>query len=212
MTLDDNSVGRPTREGKVVDIKLIQMRRENKSRAECAAYFGVTVSAIKAAEKRIKQKISTPAIQDDPAHTDSIDAMRQLVEINSTIIEELKRCNRMIVKEEAKNKIIDELSAELERNPNNIELKQSVAKMIASETKGILAVQDSIIGISSEVRKQIELQLKIAETLYNIQMMQEFQNEVLAIMKEVDPLVHEKLITKLKERRTIRGLVRMSPS
>jgi hypothetical protein len=74
----------------------------------------------------------------------------------------------------------------------------------------ILAIQTNLIGISGEVRRQVELQLKIAETLYNVQMMQEFQNEIIGILKDTDPISAQRLITKLKERRAIRGLVRMN--
>jgi hypothetical protein len=82
-------------------------------------------------------------------------------------------------------------------------------KIWNANTKTLLAIQTNIINVSGEVRKQIELQLKIAETVYNIQMMQEFQGEIISLLKEVEPILAQKVINKLKERRSIRGLVKM---
>ena len=203
--------GRPAGENKINDVTLIKLLRENKTRQQCADVFGVTAGAIKAAEKRIKKKLEYVPPPTNPEDGHSIDAIAQLSQINTMIIDELQRCTKLVLREEEKVKIADNLCEQLEANPNDPELMKQVSKFLATESKGILAVQNNIISISGEIRKQIELQLKIAETLYNIQMMQEFQGEIIALLREVDPFVAQKFIAKMKERKNIRGLIKMEP-
>jgi hypothetical protein len=65
-----------------------------------------------------------------------------------------------------------------------------------------------MINVSGESRKQIELQIKIAETLTNVQMIQEFQAEVIDAIRSIDQFTAAKIIGKLKERRALRGLMK----
>ena len=66
-----------------------------------------------------------------------------------------------------------------------------------------------MIDISAEVRKQLELQIKIAETLYSATMVAQFQEEVLNAIASADTNVRTRIIVKLKELRTIRGLIQI---
>jgi uncharacterized protein HemY len=139
---------------------------------------------------------------------DNIDAMEQLRSINGSMVDILRRCNKMIVREENKMETLDKLSESFDKIGSSEEQKKVMDKVWNNNTKNVLAIQTNLIGISGEVRKQIELQLKIAETLYNLQMMAEFQNEIIDIIKSVDSLTAQKLIAKLKERRAVRGLLK----
>ena len=206
---EETRVGRPERVRKIDTMKLAQLLREGKTQRFCADYFHVSHSSIKEAIAKMKRDLVAVPSKDD-AHSGSIDAMHQLQQINTAIIAELQRCNKLIVREESRMNRVDQLSTELEVEPDNKEKQEELSRLIATNTKVILAIQTNLIGISGEVRRQVELQLKIAETLYNVQMMQEFQNEIIGILKDTDPISAQRLITKLKERRAIRGLVRMN--
>ena len=114
----------------------------------------------------------------------------------------------MILREEVKMEALDKVAEKLEKEQDNVDKQEIMDKIWNNNTKNVLAIQTNLLGMSSEVRKQIELQLKIAESLYNLQMMAEFQNEVVNIIKGVDPIAAQQLIAKLKEHRAIRGLVK----
>ena len=198
-----NEVGRPKGGQVIDDVELMSLRR-TKSRKFCADHFGVTESAIKAAEQRIKASMNSGAIE---GSHENIDAMQQLRSINNSMVDILKRCNKMILREEVKMDAFDKLAESLETEPTAIK-QDRIDKAWNNNTKNVLAIQTNLLGMSSEVRKQIELQLKIAESLYNLQMMAEFQNEVVNIIKGVDPIAAQQLIAKLKEHRAIRGLLK----
>lgn len=189
------------------ETQLMQMLSDGKTYQQCADQFGVSIWAIKEAYKRIKNKLENPPVSIEDTKT--IDAMAQLSHINETIVDQLKRCNKMILREDVKMEACDEVSRRLAANPADLDAQETLDKIWNANTKTMLAIQTNIINVSGEVRKQIELQLKIAETVYNIQMMQEFQAEIIGLLKEVEPTLAQKVITKLKERRSIRGLVKM---
>jgi len=198
-----NPVGRPEGGYKINDIELVQMRR-TMSRPKCAQHFGVTLEAIKAAEERIKRGMErAPAI----ASKDNIDSMAQLRNINESIMSQLKRCEKLILREDKRIEEFDKLTAELEASPDNKEVKKKLEEVSGNPTRSI-QVMNAIVNVSSEARKHIQLQLEIAEKLYNLQMMAEFQNEVVQIIKEVDSLTAQKLIARIKERKAIRGLMK----
>jgi hypothetical protein len=207
----DGKIGRPLGHSKINDVKLMQLLRDNKTRQQCATYFGCTISAIKAAEKRIKHAIEVAHHSNNDEVSDGIDSVEQLKKINLKIIEQLSRCDRLFEREEARTVALEKVQKKLDENPHDIDAQSIMDKIWTNNLKGVLAIQTNTINVSGEIRKQVELQLKIAETLYNIQMMQEFQAEMIALLKEVDPFVAQKFKTKLQERKMLRGLVKVGP-
>lgn len=204
-------VGRPEGGRKINDIKLMQLRREGKSRQQCAEFFGVTDSAIKAAEKRIHKDLKNTGGDELELHGENIDSMAQLKMVNERIVTFLNRLDKLVDREEIRAEALEKVQVNVMKKKNDIDAQEIFDKIWSNNLKSILAIQTNAIYGSAEIRKQIELQLKIAETLYNLQMIQEFQSEIITILKEVDSIVAQKLINKLKERRTIRGLIKMNP-
>lgn len=58
---------------------------------------------------------------------------------------------------------------------------------------------------TAEIRKQLALLLKIAETMHSAQQVETFQREVLKAIGEVDPNVRHKIIRNIQKRRTLRS-------
>jgi hypothetical protein len=196
---------------KINKAEMIRMIGEGKPYKEIMEKFGCTKSAVSSAQQRIKKSFNTPIPKTSELSKDNIDAMAQLKYINDTIIGQLKSCEKFILREDKKMAEFDRLTEESEictDENRKLEIAEKLSKL-ADNTKGILKIQDNLVNISGEVRKQIELQLKIAETLYNIQMTAEFQNEVIAGIREVDPLTAKKIVDKLREKRALRGLVKL---
>jgi uncharacterized radical SAM superfamily protein len=57
----------------------------------------------------------------------------------------------------------------------------------------------------AEIRGQLNLQLDIFKTLYDVEAIAEFQKEVLSAIEEVSPDVRHTIIQRLKERKALRG-------
>ena len=74
-----------------------------------------------------------------------------------------------------------------------------------------LAIQaedhDTTLKAMREIRGQLELQLEIFKTLYDIQAVADFQREVLTAIGEVDSGVRNRIINRLKEGQALRRSV-----
>ena len=74
-----------------------------------------------------------------------------------------------------------------------------------------LAIQaedhDTTLKAMREIRGQLELQLDIFKTLYDVQAVADFQREVLTAIGEVDSGVRNLIINRLKEGRALRQSV-----
>lgn len=83
------------------------------------------------------------------------------------------------------------------------------AKEILEEPgpKNIIAVQEIIIKLSAEIRKQGDQYLRAYEVWRDQEMMAEFHNEVLAVIEEVIPGKRDEIIKRLKENRALRSAV-----
>jgi transcriptional regulator with XRE-family HTH domain len=83
------------------------------------------------------------------------------------------------------------------------------AKEILEEPgkKNIIAVQEIIIKLSAEIRKQGEQYLRVYEVWRDQEMMVEFHNEVLAVIEEAIPGKRDEIIKRLKEKRALRSVV-----
>lgn len=66
---------------------------------------------------------------------------------------------------------------------------------------------DTTLKAMREIRGQLELQLEIFKTLYDVQAVADFQREVLTAIGEVDSGVRNLIINRLKEGRALRQSV-----
>ena len=101
--------------------------------------------------------------------------IKEAVDNSLDAVSQQKRIN------ERSNEIIDELTTSSER-----------------------ADKQLILKASSEIRGQLGLQLEILRSLHDFEAVAQFQSEVLQAIGEVTPDVRNRIIQRLKERRTIR--------
>lgn len=66
---------------------------------------------------------------------------------------------------------------------------------------------DTTLKAMREIRGQLELQLEIFKTLYDLEAVAEFQREVLTAIGEADKDVRERIVQRLKEGKALRGSV-----
>ena len=85
----------------------------------------------------------------------------------------------------------------------NINRKANTLLEVAIQAKD----HDTTLKAMREIRGQLELQLEIFKTLYDVQAVADFQREVLTAIGEVDPDVRNLIINRLKEGRALRQSV-----
>ena len=85
----------------------------------------------------------------------------------------------------------------------NINRKANTLLELAIQAKD----HDTTLKAMREIRGQLELQLEIFKTLYDVQAVADFQREVLTAIGEVDSGVRNRIINRLKEGRALRQSV-----
>ena len=105
----------------------------------------------------------------------ALENAHRVVDKNLDAVAQLQKIN------DKANAIIDELSSSSER-----------------------ADKQLILKACSEIRGQLGLQLEILRSLHDFEAVAQFQSEVLQAIGEVTPDVRNRIIQRLKERRTIR--------
>jgi hypothetical protein len=66
---------------------------------------------------------------------------------------------------------------------------------------------DTTLKAMREIRGQLELQLEIFKTLYDLEAVADFQREVLTAIGEANKDVRDRVVQRLKEGRALRGSV-----
>lgn len=196
---------------KIDEATMLQMYRDGKNTQQISKHFGVTWQAVANMRKRAEKRLArVPDVNRSELSQQNINTVSQLKLMNDQILSELRRSKRLIDREDRTVLEYDRLEKQVKKDPKNTELvKELKEKFDGINIPEILKIQTNIIAISGEVRKQIELQVRIYETIYNVTMANEFQEEIIEILRQVDPALKDTIIRKLKERRSIRTITKM---
>jgi len=92
-----------------------------------------------------------------------------------------------------------------------LDLISQLEKINAEANRLLDELEDSPglkIRVMAEIRGQLELQLKILQTVYSLQEAQSFQETVLKVIGEVEPSVRKAIIDKLNQQRAVRSAVK----
>jgi len=201
----------PSVPGKIDKAVMEQMFHQGKSATEIATFFGCSYQAVRNAHKALKRRMEVmpELVKQSELSKDNLDTISQLGKINQTVMSELDRVRRLIIREDEKVKEREDLEDKVRADPKNTALVAELKEKAYINFSNILKIQSNIINISAEVRKQLELQIKIAETLYSVTMMAQFQEEVLNAIGRVNAPTKHIIIKALKQLRTLRGLVQI---
>jgi hypothetical protein len=188
---------------KIDKIKLSQMLRAGKAQREIAQVFGVSEGAI----SKAKRELSVSVIRNV-----ALENAGRVVEKNLNSIDQLQRIN------EVANKLLDDLTGDdrlIDRMVKAVEgslvyerepIKQrEYIRRVALE---ISQDRNTALKACAEIRNQLRLQLEIFQTLYDMQAVQEFQQEVLEAIGEVNSDVRDKIVRRLNEKRAVRAAVK----
>jgi hypothetical protein len=104
------------------------------------------------------------------------------------------------------------MAAQLRKTNNVINEQLDSARIDIEGEKGKdrRETQRIIIGLSAEIRKQLDTQLKIFEAWQDSTQNADFQIEVISILDQMQPGVRDEAIRRLKEKRALRRLVQFN--
>ena len=166
-------------QSKIDKVKFNQLVMAGKSTKEIAKYFSVTPGAVSQVKKELNLNI-IKSVALENAH--------RVVTKNLNSIEQLQKIN------DHANSLLDRAMM--------VVRGESIADPQASE-----APQDIALKAMKEIRGQLSLQLDIFKTLYDVEAIAQFQQEVLSIIGEVSEDVRDRIIQRLKEGRALRASV-----
>jgi transcriptional regulator with XRE-family HTH domain len=64
---------------------------------------------------------------------------------------------------------------------------------------------DLRLKVMAEIRGQLRLQLEIYQTMFDLKAVQEFMDETMAVIGQVEPEIRREIIRRLNERKSIRS-------
>lgn len=186
---------------KIDRVKLNQMLQRGKPQHEIAQHFGVTEGAISKAKKELNVAVvKNVALESAHKVVDRhLDTIGQLQKINLNANELLDLLMRW-------NRGDQEALQILESQVRKVKVRGSEEEITEYRIKD---PRELALKAMQEIRGQLNLQLDIFKTLYDVQAVAEFQKEVLTAIGEVDPNVRARIIQRLKEGRIIRQSIEL---
>lgn len=178
-----------------------QMLRAGRSQKEIAEALHVSESAISQAKKELNIAV-VKNVSLESAHKvveKHLDTISQLQKINQSANELLDLLMRW-------NRGDDEALQILESQVRKVKIGRGKEAEEVTEYR-FKDPRELALKAMAEIRGQLNLQLDIFKTLYDVQGVAEFQKEVLTAIGEVEPSVRDKIISRLKESRALRQSV-----
>ena len=186
---------------KIDRVKLNQMLQRGKPQHEIAQHFGVTEGAISKAKKELNVAVvKNVALESAHKIVDRhLDTIGQLQKINQNANELLDLLMRWSRGDQEALQI-------LESQVRKVKVRGSEEEVTEYRIKD---PRELALKAMQEIRGQLNLQLDIFKTLYDVQAVAEFQKEVLTAIGEVDQNVRARIIQRLKEGRIIRQSIEL---
>ena len=187
---------------KIDRVKLSQLLKQGKTQREVAQVFGVSEGAISKAKKELNISVVKSV---------ALESAHKVVDKNLDAIDQLQRVNQVA------NQLLDELTGEdqvIDRMVKAVEVSLEYEGDPISQKKYIRQVilrvnqdKNTALKACAEIRGQLNLQLDIFKTMYDMEAVAEFQREVLSAIGEEAPNVRNRIIKRLKESRSLRQSV-----
>ena len=187
--------------GKIDPVKLSQLLQSRKSQRECADYFGVTEGAISKRKKELNiSVVKNVALETGhlvvSKHLDTLDQLQKINGNANELLDLLMRWNRGD----------KEALQILESQVRKVRVRGSEEEVTEYKFKD---PRELALKAMAEIRGQLNLQLDIFKTLYDVQAVADFQKEVLTAIGEESIETRDKIIRRLKESRALRQSVEL---
>jgi uncharacterized protein YerC len=182
-------------------IELSRLLRAGKPQKEIAQVLNVSESAISRGKKELKNAVVKNVV---------LESAHKVVESHLDTLGQLRKIN------EGANELLDLLMRWNRGDEGALQILESQVKKVRHGKKEEEAVEfrfkdprELALKAMQEIRGQLNLQLDIFKTLYDLQAVSEFQKEVLTAIGEVDANVRARIIQRLKEGRIIRQSIEL---
>ena len=90
-------------------------------------------------------------------------------------------------------------------------MRRPLKELLDGDTDQLISIEGKfadprtlLVSVIAQIRQHVELAVKLAERLHNVQEVQRFQQEVLAAIEAADPETARKIKAALIERRNLR--------
>ncbi|MFC1888951.1 hypothetical protein ACFL4G_04260 [Thermodesulfobacteriota bacterium] len=185
--------------GKISNIELEQLVREGKGVSTIARELGVTKGAVSKRLKNLGVAINKNVALHHAGEIveKKIDALEQLQKINTDANEILDLLMRW-------SRGDDEALQILESQVTNKKVRVGDQVEFVKEYK-MKDPRELALKAMQEIRGQLNLQLDIFKTLYNMAAVAEFQREVLDAIGEASPELRHRIINNLQQAGAIRS-------
>lgn len=181
--------------GMKVDKKLMwAMLDAGKSVKEVATEFGVKTATIREHIKR-RQKATTELVVASEA--------TPVIERKLNAIDQLHRIN------EDANRLLNAAMGGV-RQLEGVNFDEMGVQETVDAMRAIATGRDIALRAMGEIRGQLKLQLELFQAMYDVRAAEEFQQEVLNAIREVDPSVRDRIVDRLRQRRAVRQLIQPS--
>ena len=182
---------------KLSNIELEQLVREGNGVSEIARKLGVSKGTVSKRLKALNTAISKDVtLRSAPEIVErKLDAISELQKINDNaneILDLLMRWNR------GENEALQILESQVRK----VRVKGSEEEITEYKFKD---PRELALKAMAEIRGQLNLQLEIFKTLYDMKAVASFQQEVLDAIAEASPEVRDAIIHRLNEKRAIRS-------
>jgi len=186
---------------KIDHVVMADMLRRNKSVKEVAERFGVGTVAVYKAKERLKSNVTKNLALENAGRivNKSLNAVDQLEKINDVT-----------------NRLLDELTGEVRLRDHMVSAVEKVLgcgedENIRDRIRDVIdrvnKDKNTAIKACAEIRNQLKLQLDIFHLLYDMRAVEEFQNEVLDVIGELNPNARDRIVRGLVKKRVIRGAI-----
>jgi transcriptional regulator with XRE-family HTH domain len=186
---------------KIDRVKLNRMLKAGKSQKEIAQVFGVSEGAISKAKKELNVAVVKNVAMENAGRIvdKNLNAIEQLQKINdyaNEILDLLMRWNR------GDDEALQVLESQVTTKKVRVGGQEEFIKELKLKDPRELALK-----AMAEIRGQLNLQLEIFKTLYDLKAVEEFQKEVLQAIGDVSPHVRDRIINSLKEKCPVRQTI-----
>ena len=183
--------------------QLTRLLADGKTASECAKHFGVSGAAITKAKKKLGLIIAKD-VQLESVHRfvgEYLDTIGQLRKINMDAHELLDLC-----------------MAWVRGDPKALQVLESQVRKVrvgdTEETVNECRFRDPreiALKAMGEIRSQLALQNQTLAMLAEMTAINEFQQELVQLLKEVDPGVCDEFCRRIDQRQALRRAIRLTP-